>query len=168
MRAARLVLLGLVIVAPGLAAAQDATGCAKFKWSIAREQTAFAAPALTALASGDALPVKDAAAVKLQPQPGVAFVRPPARKPRADPAFAAVLTLAPLSSPGTYQVTLSDEAWIDMLQDGKEVRSSGFSGQPDCPGVRKSVRFALKPGPTTVQISGASVDNLKIDVQPVE
>ena len=168
MRTARLALLGLVMVAPALARAQDATGCAKFKWSIAREQRAFAAPALTTVGSGGALPLKDAAAVKLEPQGGVAFAKPPARRPKVEPAFAAVLTLASLSAPGTYEVTLSDEAWIDMLQDGQEVRSSGFSGQPDCPGVRKSVRFALKPGAATVQISGAAVDNLKIDVQPVE
>ena len=106
--------------------------------------------------------------VNLEPQASVTFAKAPGRKPKADPAFAAVLTLPALAAAGRYQVTLSDEAWIDVLQNGKEVRSSGFSAQGDCPGVHKSVRFALQPGPATVQISGAAVDAIKIDVLPVE
>ena len=159
--------LSLLFV-PTLASAQDA-GCAKFKWPIAREKAAFAAPDLPAASSGQSLPeVGHAATLNLEPQAGVTFARPPGRKPRADPAFAAVLNLPALATAGRYQVTLSDEAWIDVLQNGKEVRSSGFSAQQDCPGVHKSVRFALQPGPATVQISGAAVDAIKIDVLPVE
>ncbi len=166
--------LGLALFAVAVASscpawAQDASGCAKFKWSVAREQTAFAAPDLPNVESGQSLPgVVSAAIVKLQPQAEVRFDRPPARKPKAATPFAAVLKLAPLAAPGTYQITLSDEAWIDVLQVGKEVRSAGFSGQPDCPGVRKSVKFPLQAGEITVQISGVRTDSIKVDVLPVE
>ncbi len=151
------------------ARAEDGTGCATFKWSIAREKSAFSMPGLPEVASGQALPgVMSAASVSLRPQSEVSFAHPPARKTKTNPAFGAVVILPGPAAAGRYQVTLSAEAWIDMLQDGQEVRSSGFSAQPDCPGVRKSVMFALKPGTLTVQISGAATDKIKIDVLPAE
>ena len=161
-------LLG-TLLSSSLASAEDSPACAKFKWSVARERSAFAAPELPVVASGQSLPgVAAAASLKLQPQTGVTFVKTPGRKPKIDPAFAGVFALAPIAAAGRYQVTLSNEAWIDVLQNGKEVRSSGVSDQPDCPEVRKSVRFPLQPGPITLQISGSAVDTLKLDVFPTE
>ncbi len=163
------ILLILLCGTPLSAQAQDGAGCAKFKWSIARERTAFGLPGLPVVASGEALPgVLAASKLKLQPQSAVVFVHPPGRKPKADPAYAALTSIPPIAVTGTYQVTLSEEAWIDVFQEGKEVRSSGFSGQPDCPGVRKSVKFALLPGPATIQISGVSTDSVNIEVLPIE
>ena len=159
-------LLGILVLSTVPTRAEEAAGCGKFKWSIAREQVALTAPGLPTIGSGQPLPATGAS-VTLQPQSKVAFEAPPARKPKVDPAYAAVLTLPPVTA-GTYEVTLSDEAWIDVRQDGKDIRSSGFSGQPDCPGIRKSVKFDLQPGPATVQISGASVPSIKVDVLAVE
>ena len=158
-----------LFLAPAPGQAQGTSACAGFKWSIAREQSAFAAPDLPVVDAGESLSgIGHAATVMLKPQKETSFIKPPGRKPKVDPAFAAVLNLAPVVSAGRYQVTLSDEAWIDVLQNGKEVRSSGFSGQPDCPGVRKSVRFALQPGPAMLQVSGSAADSIKIDVLPAE
>ena len=158
-----------VITGTGSARAEDAGGCARFKWSVAREQAAFASPGLASVESGQSLPgAMNAAVVKLQPQAEVKFDRPPARKPKTAAPFAAVLRLAPLAAPGTYEMTLSEDAWIDVLQDGKEVRSKGFSGRPDCPGVRKSVKFPLQAGEVTVQISDVPSDSIRIDVLPAE
>ena len=160
-------LVGLALTC-GPALAQDTGGCAKFKWSIAREQSAFATPGLQAVEPGQPLPgIMDPASVRLQPVPGVAFLQPPGHKPR-DGTFGAVLKLPPIAVAGTYQVTLSDEAWIDMLQGGHEVRSSSFSGQPDCPGIRKSVRFPLQQGDATMQISGSAASSIKVDFLPAE
>ena len=161
-------LLGSMFI-PVLASAEDATGCAKFKWPIARELSAFAAPNLPAVAAGQPLPAgMGAVTLELQPQASVSFAKPPGRKPKVDPAFAGVFPMGPIATAGGYQVTLSDEAWIDVVQNGKEIRSSGFSGQPECPGVRKSVKFALQPGPATLQVSGAATDKLKVDILPAE
>lgn len=167
MRMALIAVAGLAATAPALG--QDTAGCAKFKWSVARERTAFATPGLPEVANGGSLPgIMDPVSVKLEPQAGIAFEHTPGSKRTIEGAHAAVLKMAPIAVAGTYQVTLSDEAWIDVLQDGKEVRSAGFSGQPDCPGVRKSVKFPLKAGPVTVQISGARASSIKVDVLPVE
>ncbi len=157
------------VVAPLAAHAQDSGGCAKFKWSIERERSAFAAPGLPTLTSSSPPPgIMSAVAVRLAPQAEVHFVRPPGRPPRANPAFGGVLTLAPIAEPGTYQITLSDDAWIDVIQNDTSVRSTGFSGQTLCPGVRKSVKFPLKSGPATVQISGAGTDSVTFEILPAE
>ena len=159
-------LCGPVLVLP--AVAQDASGCAKFKWSIARERSAFGTPGLEQVAPGKPLPgVMDPAIVKLQPVADVGFVVPPGHKPR-EGSFGAVVKTPPLAVGGTYQITLSDEAWIDVIQDGHEIRSSAFTGEKDCPNVRKSVRFSFGPGDATIQISGSVSDSIKVDLLPVE
>lgn len=152
----------------GAALAQDASGCDKFKWSIARERSAFAAPGLPSVSDGGPLPgIAEPATVKLKPSAEAGFVRPPGRKPQGG-TFGAALELPPIAVAGTYQVTLSDEAWIDVIQGGREVRSSSFSGQRDCPAVRKSVRFHLQPGDASLQISGAAADSIKVELLPAE
>jgi hypothetical protein len=65
---------------------------------------------------------------------------------------------------GELQISLSDEAWIDVVQDGKAVKLAGFSGMKTCPGIRKSVRFKLAAGPATIQLSGAKKETLKVAV----
>ena len=65
---------------------------------------------------------------------------------------------------GELQISLSDEAWIDVVQDGHAVKSAGFSGVKTCPGIRKSVRFKLSAGPATVQLSGSKKADLKVAV----
>ena len=65
---------------------------------------------------------------------------------------------------GEIQFSLSDEAWIDVVQDGKTVKSAAFSGVKTCPGIRKSVRFKLAGGAAIVQFSGARKPDLKVAV----
>ena len=52
-------------------------------------------------------------------------------------------------SPASTRSLLSDDAWIDVIQNGRYARSVGSTGRSDCPGVRKSVRLDLdaEPGP---------------------
>ena len=164
----RTALLAALVLVGGPALAQDTSGCAKFKWSIAREQSAFATPGLRNIDPGQPLPgVMDPAIVALQPVTTITFVQPPGRKPK-DGSFGAVLKLPPIVVAGTYQVTLSDEAWIDMIQGGHEVRSSRFSGEADCPGIRKSVQFPMQQGDATMQISGSSASSIKVDFVPAQ
>ena len=153
-------------VAAGPAAAQDASGCAKFKWPVDRERSAFGTPGLQVVEQGKPLPgIMDPAIVKLKPVAEASFEHPPGHKPK-DGTFGAAFKTPPIAVAGTYQITLSDEAWIDVIQDGHELRSSAFSGERDCPNVRKSVRFLLQAGQATVQISGAAADSIKVDLLP--
>lgn len=153
-------------LATGPAAAQDASGCARFKWPVDRERSAFGTPGLQVVEGGKPLPgIMDPAIVRLKPVAEAGFERPPGRKPKAG-TFGAAVKTPPLAVPGTYQVTISDEAWIDVIQDGHEVRSAAFSAERDCPNVRKSVRFSLAAGQATIQISGAAADSIKLDLLP--
>lgn len=169
MRTLLFVALGGILAVPLAAAAQDASGCAKFKWPVERERTAFATPGLPEIASGGTLPgIMDPVVVSLKPQGEVTFEQTPGSRRKIDGAHAAVLKMAPVAVAGTYQITLSDEGWIDVLQNGKQVRSAGFTGERGCPGVRRSVKFPLQPGAVTVQISGVATSSIKVDVLPVQ
>ena len=97
----------------------------------------------------------------------VAFVLPPERAPKPG-TFGAALKLDRVDKPGGYQITLSDEAWLDVVQAGARVKSTGFSGQKDCPGVRKSVRFDLQAGPATIQVSNAGTNALNLALEPAQ
>jgi hypothetical protein len=46
------------------------------------------------------------------------------------------------------------------------VKSSDFSGQHDCPAVRKSVRFQLEAGAATLEISNAQAAVLNLAIEP--
>lgn len=56
---------------------------------------------------------------------------------------------------GVYTVGLDQAGWIDVIRDGKVIKSSGHGHGPDCSTIRKMVDFKLDPGHYTVQISNA-------------
>ena len=167
----RLLLLGVAAAAfassAGRAVAEDAAACAAFKWPVATEQKLFEAPGLPTVASGGAFPaLGQGASVALKPQGEVAYTVKPARAPKSNPAHGAEMTL-PAGAGGSVQVTLSAEAWVDLVQGGKILRSTAFSGRTGCPGIRKSVRFTLAPGPAAIAISDAADTTLKLAILPV-
>lgn len=148
-----------LLAGTGLAMADDA-GCAKFKWPVAREQSLFAtAPAAQ---PGATLAVGSAADLALEPADAVSFTVPPERAPAAGTFGATASVTVPPD--GELQVSLSGEAWIDVIQDGRAVKSAAFSGVKNCPGIRKSVRFKLAGGAAIIQVSGAKEESIKVAV----
>ncbi|WP_214469881.1 hypothetical protein [Mesorhizobium sp. dw_380] len=148
-----------ILAGTSFALAEDA-GCEAFKWPVTREQALFAAP--PAAPAGASLAVGAAADLALVPFEKAGFAVPPEHAPAAG-TFGAVASVA-VPPEGTIQISLSGEAWIDVIQDGHVVKSSGYSGVKTCPGIRKSVRFKLAPGQATVQFSGAKKADLKVAV----
>jgi hypothetical protein len=149
--------------------AQDKPACEQFEWSIKREQALFGAPGLSPAASGSKLDsIGGGIALELQPHASVSFLLPPERQPKSADSFSGVISFANLAKAGLYQITLSAEAWIDVIQDGQAVKSTAFSGKRGCADVRKSVRFELKPGALTIQLSGAAEKTVKLAVLPAE
>jgi hypothetical protein len=150
------------------ARAQDA--CQAFAWPVKREIAAFTSgklPAITPNGAERALP-EDGMALKLAPQASVRFAMQPERQPKNASAFAAAVPyLAPIKA-GLYQVTLSGEAWVDVVQNGARVPPKAFSGTKSCAAVRKTVRFELAAAPFTVQVSDASADTLMVAILPAE
>ena len=151
----------LAAFASGSAFADDAANCDRFKWSVARERALIAAPAPID-AKGEISVGDKAYRVTLAPAEAVKFAVPPERAPKAA-THGAALALN-LARAGVYQVTLSDEGWIDVAAGGALVHSTGFTGVKGCPGVRKSVRFDLGPGPATLQISNVEAATIDLAV----
>jgi hypothetical protein len=146
-RVAFLVLaLGVLVMAlPAAARAEDPHGCDKFTLA-------------------PATPPSDRLA--LQPLAQAKLAMPPERAPKDAASFAGARQVA-VPAAGLYQVSLSDYAWVDLIQDGRYVKVAAFSGALDCPGLRKIVRFALKAGTAAVQVSGVAGDSIAIAVVPV-
>ncbi|TPI40020.1 hypothetical protein FJW07_12440 [Mesorhizobium sp. B3-1-9] len=154
-----LISLFAILAGTSFAAAADG-GCDAFKWPVAREQALF--PAAPAAQSGTSLTVGQAVDFSLEAVDTVSFEVPPERAPAAG-TFGATASVA-VPPDGELQLSLSDEAWIDVVQDGKTVKSVAFSGVKTCPGIRKSVRFKLAGGAAIIQISGAKKADLKVAV----
>jgi hypothetical protein len=156
--------LAFVLAMTSGAVAQDDSTCGKFKWSVARERGWFAAPKLVGTGAEAAL--GEGLDVTLVSSEAAGFVVPPERAPKPG-SFGATLKLT-LPKAGAYDVTVSAEAWIDVIQNGTSIKASDFSGQKNCPGVRKSVRFDLGAGPTMLQISNSETAKIMVATAPAE
>jgi hypothetical protein len=141
-------------------------GCDKFAWPLARERTLLAAADKPAVQAGQTLGAipKGAFVLNLQSGAEAAFTKPPERKPRAEHWFGGAIRFPGLEKPGIYQVTLSEEAWIDVVQDDRYARSVGSTGRGDCPGLRKSVRLDLATAPFVLQISGVTSNSIIVAI----
>jgi hypothetical protein len=160
-------LLSLLLAIPLLAApclAQEPVGCDNFKWPIDKER-ALLAQAAPVSSGGIAAPSAGAFKLPLAPLVVARLPVPPSRAPRAGTNAGFVHVAAPQKT-GTYRITLSDGAWIDVVQDGHEVRSTAFTGATGCAGVRKSVKFPLAATPFVIEISGATAPSIDIVVTP--
>lgn len=168
-RLGAVLLLALGVPAAGQAPAPSPAACTGFAWPLLREQAWFSAPGLPRLESGATLSAAmPGALLVLRPVAEADLPLPPSRAPNPG-TYAGVLRLEPPMVPGTYQVTLSDRAWIDVSQDGKTMRPSGaHTAQQGCPDLAKSVRFQLGTAPVTVIVSGAKAESIKIAVAPAE
>ncbi|MGB6350040.1 MAG: hypothetical protein WBG10_08430 [Pseudolabrys sp.] len=158
--------LSVAMLAVFIAPAYADDGCDKFGWSVARERALFTATNkadITANTTLESFP-SGAFVLHLQPDSKTTFAMPPERKSKAEHWFGGMVRLPAIAMPGLYQVTLSDEAWIDVVQDGRYARSIGSAGRSDCPGLRKSVRFELNAAPFILQLSGVTSETIVVMV----
>ena len=154
MRAPLLVALMIVCAAPAWAA-EEPSGCDKFKWGIERERAALTAPDRTALTSGVelmALPAK-AVILSLRPPADAKLPSPPERAPK-DGTFAGFANIKTAPKAGLYSISLSGGGWVDVVQDGHFLKPKAFSGATDCDGIRKTMKYELSASPFVLQVSG--------------
>jgi hypothetical protein len=158
-----IIALLLIVATPAFAA--DPVGCDKFKWPMDKELAALTASSLPKLATGaEAPPSAAAVAVTLRPIADAALPKPPERPQKPDSYAGFVRATA--ESAGLYTVTVSDYAWIDVVQNDAYLKPKGFSGVTGCNGARKSVRFDLSAGPVTIQVSGVAKDAINVAFTP--
>jgi hypothetical protein len=163
-----LVLAAALLGAPGLAAADEPTGCNAFRWSIESDRAELNAATKSVVAIGGALRYSSAQTLKLAPFADAALPRAPERAPKATPSFAGHFTLAAPAKPGLYRVTLASDAWIDVIDNGVFLHPKAFSGALGCDGARKSVKFDLPGRPLDVQLSNVRNADIAVIVTPDE
>jgi hypothetical protein len=158
----------LLASAPAIAA-EEPSGCDKFKWNIDHARAALTAPDRIKLNSGSELAGLPATGVTLAlvAPTDARLPTPPERAPK-EGTFAGFTKFASAPKAGSYTVSLSTGAWIDVVQDGHFLKPAAFSGATDCDGIRKTMKYDLSASPFVVQISGVRENSLSIVILPSE
>ncbi|MEW6435677.1 MAG: hypothetical protein AB1508_00740 [Pseudomonadota bacterium] len=155
--------LSLMLAAtPALAA--EPLGCGHFKWSLDHEKILLAKP--TAIASGGAATLGTGENLTLASQNAAKLPQGPSRPPKFPNSYAGFVTLAAPASAGTYRVTLTHGAWIDVVQDGHLLKPTDHTGAIGCDGLAKSVKFNLTAAPFTVEITSSIAPTITLVVTP--
>jgi hypothetical protein len=168
MRKPLLVALLLLGAAPAWAA-EEPSGCDKFKWPIERERAALTAPDRAKLASGSeqaALPLSGITLALVAPA-DAGLPMPPERAPR-EGTFAGFTSFKTAPKAGLYTISLSAGGWVDVVQDGHSLKPRAFSGATDCDGIRKTMKYELSASPFVLQISGSRENAVSIAILPTE
>ena len=168
MRAPLLIVVLLLGAAPAWAA-EEPSGCDKFKWPIERERAALTAPDRIKLVSGGELTALPATGITLALRPPGEAKLPssPERAPK-EGTFAGFANIKATPKAGLYTVSLSAGGWIDVMQDGHFLKPRGFSGATDCDGIRKTMKYELGASPFVLQVSGARENAMSIAILPSE
>jgi hypothetical protein len=150
-------------------AAEEPSGCDKFKWPIDHERAALTAPDRAKLNSGAeqaSLPTTGITLALVTPA-DAKLPNSPERAPK-DGTFAGFTSFKNPPKAGLYTISLSAGAWIDVVQDGHFLKPKAFSGATDCEGIRKTMKYELSAKPFVLQVSGARENSLSIAILPTE
>ena len=137
--------------------------CTKLAWNLDHER-ALLNGQTASVASGATLASLPTTALALTLQPGTSVPLPHASQKPTDPSKGTGFFTVHLAQPGAYLVSLSSEAWIDLVQGGNLVASTGHTGDPNCPGLRKSVKFTLAAAPVTLEITNAAANSIVLSI----
>ena len=168
MRTSLFVALLLFGVVPAWAA-EEPSGCDKFKWPIERERAALTAPDRSKLASGGELTALPSTGVTLalRAPADAKLPTPPERAPK-EGTFAGFASIKNAPKAGLYTISLSSGGWLDVVQDGHFLKPTAFSGATDCDGLRKTMKYELSASPFVLQVSGTKEDSISIAILPTE
>jgi hypothetical protein len=150
-------------------AAEEPSGCDKFKWDIAPARAALTAPDRAKLGSGSeltAMPSTGLTLALLAPA-DAKLPQPPERAPK-EGTFAGFANFKTVAKAGVYTISLSEGAWVDVVQDGHVLKPKAFSGATDCEGIRKTMKYELKANPFLLQISGARDSSVSVAILPAD
>jgi len=148
-------------------AAEEPSGCDKFKWPIERERAALTAPDRIKLASGGELAALPSTGITLalQPPADAKLPTPPERAPK-EGTFAGFASFTTAPKAGIYTISLSAGGWVDVVQDGHFLKPKAFSGATDCEGIRKTMKYQIGASPFVLQVSGTRENSVSIAILP--
>jgi hypothetical protein len=167
-RSAVLIVLALLGSVPAWAA-EEPSGCDKFKWNIDHERAALTAPDRVKLASGAELTSLPATGLTLglSAPADARLPTPPERAPK-EGTFAGFASFKNPPKAGIYTVSLSAGGWVDLVQDGHALKPKAFSGATDCDGIRKTMKYEIGASPFVLQISGTKENSVSVAILPSE
>jgi hypothetical protein len=168
MRGASVATLLLLSIAQA-GAAEEPSGCDKFKWNIDHERTALTAADRAKLNSGAELNALPAGGIVLSlvAPADAKLPTPPERAPK-DGTFAGFASVKTAPKAGIYTISLSAGAWIDVVQDGHFLKPKAFSGATDCDGIRKTMKYELSASPLVLQVTGSKDNSISLAILPSE
>jgi hypothetical protein len=150
-------------------AAEEPSGCDKFKWPVDRERAALTAPDRAKLTSGAEIAAIPSTGVTLglRAPAEAKLPSPPERAPK-EGTFAGFASFKTPPKAGVYTVSLSAGGWVDVVQDGHLLKPKAFSGATDCDGIRKTMKYELSASPFVLQVSGTKEDSVSVAILPSE
>ncbi len=150
-------------------AAEEPSGCDKFKWNVDRERAVLTLPDRVKLNSGSELAASPTTGVTLAlVTPAEAKLpTPPERAPK-EGTFAGFAKFTAAPKAGIYTISLSAGAWVDVVQGGHLLKPKAFSGATDCDGIRKTMKYELSAAPFVLQVSGARENSIAVAILPSE
>jgi hypothetical protein len=159
----------LMLCAAPAWAAEEPSGCDKFKWPIERERAALTAPDRAKLSSGNELAALPSSGITLAlvAPADAKLPTPPERAPK-EGTFAGFTSFKTTPKAGLYTISLSAGGWVDVVQDGHFVKPKAFSGATDCDGIRKTMKYELSASPFVLQVSGTRENAVSIAILPTE
>ena len=159
----------LAFAAAPVWAAEEPSGCDKFKWPVDHERAVLTAPDRVTLMSGGELAAMPSTGVTLSlvSPANAKLPSPPERAPK-DGTMAGFASVKGAPKAGIYTISLSAGAWVDVVQDGHFLKPKAFSGATDCDGIRKTMKYELAAQPFVLQVSGAKDDSISIAILPSE
>jgi hypothetical protein len=166
---ARFIIAAALLGATAAQAAEEPSGCDKFKWNIERERAALTAPDRIGLTSGGELaaPPPTGMTLALRAPAEAKLPSPPERAPK-EGTFSGFATFKSPPKAGTYTVSLSAGGWVDLVQDGHPLKPKAFSGATDCEGIRKTMKYEISASPFVLQVSGTRENTVSIAILPSE
>jgi hypothetical protein len=146
-------------------AAEEPSGCDKFKWDIARERAALTAPDRANINSGSELAAVSSTGMTLAlvAPADAKLPSPPERAPK-EGTFAGFANFKTVPKAGIYTISLSAGAWVDVVQDGHPLKPKAFSGATDCDGIRKTMKYEISASPFVLQVSGTKENSISIAI----
>jgi hypothetical protein len=164
-----LVIAVLLGAAAPVWAAEEPSGCDKFKWPIDHERAVLTAPDRMKLNSGSDVAAMLSTGITLAlVAPGDAKLPMPPERAAKDGTLAGFANFKGAPKAGLYTISLSSGAWVDVVQDGHFLKPKAFSGATDCDGIRKTVKYELAAQPFVLQVSGTRENAISIAILPSE
>src|ERR1700759_4927066 len=159
----------LAFAAAPVRAAEEPSGCDKFKWNIDHERAALTAPDRMKLNSGSDVAAMPSNGITLSlVAPSDAKLPSPLERAPKDGTMAGFANFKATPKAGIYTISLSAGAWVDVVQDGHFLKPKAFSGATDCDGIRKTMKYELGAQPFVLQVSGARDSAISIAILPSE